>query len=97
MNILDYIPTGRENAILREELSRLTELGDRAMRKEIERMRKKGVFIISDDDTPGYWLPETLEEKIEFTNRYFRKGAIQVKTAQALWASIAGANIKIDI
>lgn len=40
--ILDYIPYGKQNAISRERLAQLSGMGDRWMRKEIERLRSEG-------------------------------------------------------
>lgn len=42
MSILDYIPYGKQNAISRERLAQLSGMGDRWMRKEIERLRSEG-------------------------------------------------------
>ena len=48
MNITDYIPVGKENAIPRHELARVLGLTDRACRKEIELARDRGELICND-------------------------------------------------
>ena len=46
MNVLDFIPYGRENAISRRELVRLTGFDDRTIRREIKRLTKEAVQIM---------------------------------------------------
>lgn len=55
MNLLDYIPFGKENAVTRQELVRLTGLDDRTIRNEIKRLNREGVPILSSSHTCGYW------------------------------------------
>lgn len=76
MNLLDYIPTGRENAVTRTELMALTGYPDRTVRKEIERLRTEGVPIISLSDHPGYWMAERVEE----IERYLRECDARTRT-----------------
>ena len=57
MNILDYIPFGKENAIRRGELIRLTGLDDRSMRKLIEKEQLNGNLILNMQDGKGYFQP----------------------------------------
>ena len=58
MNIADFIPVGKENAVTREQLCRLTGLGDRVNRKLIEIARTEGVIIVNDSDGEGYYISE---------------------------------------
>lgn len=53
--ILDYIPYGRENAISRESLARITGMSDRQVRKAIEGLREDGEVILSSSHSKGYW------------------------------------------
>ena len=63
MDILQYIPHGRENAISRNELSRLLKLPDRQVRKLIEQKRQRGIPILSTSrGRGGYWLSEDISE-----------------------------------
>jgi hypothetical protein len=63
MNIIDYIPIGRENAISRRMLCNITGLSDRMMRHEIERARKQ-YAILNSQDGSGYFLPSTEEKPL---------------------------------
>lgn len=58
MNIADFIPVGKENAVTREQLCRLTGLSDRVNRKLIEIARTEGVIIVNDSDGEGYYISE---------------------------------------
>lgn len=62
MDILSYIPTGRENAVTRKELCIRTGLTDREIRQKIEKARKDGNIIINLQDGKGYYQPEGTEE-----------------------------------
>lgn len=71
MNIADYIPMGKENAVSRAELEGLTNLPDRENRREIERVRpillaNHGVWIMSKSGAKGYWLTDALPEMRQF-------------------------------
>ena len=54
MNIVDYIPYGKENAITRAQLCNLTGLKDRVMRKCLEAARKETI-ILNAQDGKGYY------------------------------------------
>lgn len=58
MNITDFIPAGKENAVTREQLCELTGLRDRAVRKLIEIARIEGAIIINEQDGAGYYISE---------------------------------------
>ena len=62
MNILDYIPEGKENAVTREYLSKMTGWPDRQVRKEIKRLVTEGVPILSSSSAKGYWLSDNIGE-----------------------------------
>ena len=57
MNIVDYIPVGRENAISRKMLSQATGLSDRIVRGMIEDARIAGEIICNLQDGRGYYVP----------------------------------------
>ena len=53
MNLLDYIPTGAENAINTKTLLQDSGLRSvRALRKEIHRLRERGHIICASTDPP---------------------------------------------
>lgn len=55
MNIIDFIPFGRENAISRKQLCTITGLPDRVMRHDIEKARQD--YAILNIDGSGYFRP----------------------------------------
>lgn len=63
MTIIDYIPTGRENAISRRMLCNITGLPARQMRKEIERTRQQ-YAILNSQDGSGYFRPSPDEKPL---------------------------------
>lgn len=65
MKIIDYIPFGAENAITREQLSKVTGLNDSAMRHEIAIARRE-TCIINLQDGRGYYQPTSIEEVDRF-------------------------------
>lgn len=56
VKIIEYIPHGRDNAITRAELVRLTGLSDRNVRAQISQARRNNV-IINLQDGGGYYRP----------------------------------------
>lgn len=66
MNIADYIPSGRENAVSRVELHRLTGIPDRDIRDAIKRANRaltvEGKAIVSSAGARGYWITEDMAE-----------------------------------
>lgn len=58
MNIIDYIPQGKESKISRESLSMCTNLPDRSVRRLISEARAKGHAIVGDPEG-GYYMAET--------------------------------------
>jgi len=63
MNIIDFIPYGKDNAISRKQLCAITGLPDRMMRHEIERARKQ-YAILNSQDGSGYFLPSSEEKPL---------------------------------
>jgi len=61
MNIVDYIPVGKENAITGERLRLLTGLTDRKIRNEIAIARRE-TCIINNQDGRGYYQPSNKDE-----------------------------------
>jgi hypothetical protein len=62
MDIMTYIPMGKENAISRRELVYLTMLPDRQVRKLIQAARDQGEVILNDQDGKGYYTSDDLVE-----------------------------------
>lgn len=62
MDIMTYIGVGREAAITRREISLLTNLPDRAVRKQIEAARRNGELIVNAGDGTGYYISDNIDE-----------------------------------
>ena len=61
MSVYEFIP--RDRWISRDELVNMTGLSDRAVRNEINELRKKPeTVIISSSSKKGYKRPESVEE-----------------------------------
>ena len=54
MDIVDYIPFGRENAVTRTQLRIMTGLNDRQIREQISQARRDTV-ILNMQDGKGYF------------------------------------------
>ena len=61
MDILEFIPFGRENAVKRSDLRDITGLNDRELRAVISRARKE-TPIINMSDGRGYYQPDDKED-----------------------------------
>lgn len=61
MDILEFIPYGRKNAIKRRTLCDLTGLRDREMRRAIEEARNE-TPIINLQDGNGYYRPDDRDD-----------------------------------
>ncbi len=62
MNICEFIPTGKENAITRADLVRRVNLPDRKVREMIETARKDGALILNAQDGAGYYISNDVGE-----------------------------------
>lgn len=83
--ISELLLYGRENAIPRRELERLTGLDGRTVRLMIEAERQAGTPILSDCST-GYYLPGNEREWAEFVCFMQRRTGEIMRTAQAIEA-----------
>lgn len=84
MNLLDYIPSGKENAISREKLVLLTGLDDRAVRGAIQRLVEKGEPIFSSSSHKGYWYSDDIDELERFINEREHRIHTEQKTLSNL-------------
>ncbi len=80
--IVLLIPEGRENAISRAELKRLTGFSDdRKIRELIKQANKVLAFggkaIISSSGARGYWITENLEEMESYLEESSRRSKTQ--------------------
>lgn len=68
MNLLDYIPTGAENAISSKELFVRSGFSSiRALQQEIHRLREQGHVICASTEPPaGYYIAADRQEAARF-------------------------------
>lgn len=81
--ISDLLHPGAENAVPRRDLISLTGLSDRELRRQIERERRAGAWIISDN-RHGYFLADDPAEVQRFTRSMLHRSAEIAKTARIL-------------
>lgn len=67
MDIMTFIPKGKENAIGRSELVHLLNLPDRRVRKLIQEARDRGEVILNDQSGAGYY---TSDDEGELKRQY---------------------------
>ena len=81
--IADLLLPGRENAIPRRELEKLTGLDGRTVRLMIERERREGRPILADNAT-GYYLPATEHERAACVRSMRHRAGEIMKSAHAI-------------
>ena len=62
MDIMTFIPRGRENAISRQELVYQLNLPDRTVRRMIAEARDRGELILNDQSGAGYYTSDDIGE-----------------------------------
>lgn len=80
IDLTEYIPTGRANAIPMKTLAALLKVDERAVRLLVQKAREQGAPICSEwENNGGYYLPADLQE----AERYYIKQKARIRTAQA--------------
>lgn len=82
-SIADLLGVGRDNAITRRDLERLTGLDGRSVRLLIERERRAGTPILADSAN-GYFLPASDYERAECVRSLRHRAGEIMATARAL-------------
>ena len=77
IKIVDYIPFGKENAISRQQLERVTGLSDRDVREAISLARRNTV-ILNLSIGKGYFQPIQGEED-DLVVKYFKQEDSRLK------------------
>lgn len=77
VKIVDYIPFGKENAISRQQLERVTGLSDRDVREAISLARRNTV-ILNLSNGKGYFQPIQGEED-DLVVKYFKQEDSRLK------------------
>ena len=81
-SIADLLGVGRENAITRRDLERLTGLAPREVSLAVERERRSGVPILADGS--GYYLPASHDERAACVRSLRHRAREIMTTARAL-------------
>lgn len=68
-SIYDLLPIGAENAVSRRELSALTGIEDRQLRRQIAKERRAGALILSSSEINGGYYRAASREELQ---RYVR-------------------------
>ena len=80
MNLTEFIPTGRANAISMRELAALLNVDTRTVRALVQRAREQGAPICSEwGANGGYYLPADTYE----ARRYLRQQKARIRSARA--------------
>lgn len=81
--IADLLSHGAENGVTLHHLEKMTGAPGREIRREIERERRSGELIISDNKN-GYFLTDDQAEAQRFARSMRRRAAEIAKTARAI-------------
>ena len=81
--IADLLLPGRENAIPRRDLEAITGLNGRTIRLMIERERRRGTLILSDNHH-GYFLADDPAEAQRFARPMRHRAGEILRTAEAI-------------
>lgn len=84
MQITDYIPYGKDHAISRAELARITGLKDREVRKAIKRELGRGTVILSSAAARGYWRTDDTAEIEAFIRESDHRRTTEARTVEPL-------------
>lgn len=90
--VADLLHTGSENGMTLTELVQLTGEDERSIRRRIQRERKAGELILSDNQS-GYFLPATEDEVKRFirsTSRRAREISAVAVVAEDVLARMTG-------
>lgn len=89
MRVADLLSHGSENGVTLHHLEKMTGLSGREVRREIERERRGGELIISDNKN-GYYLTDDPAEAQRFA-RSMRRRALEItRTARAVEKAAGG-------
>lgn len=83
VRIADLLSPGRENAVPLRHLVKLTERDGRTVRLMIERERRSGALIVSDNQN-GYWMADDPAEAKMFAHSMRHRAGEIIRTAQAI-------------
>ena len=88
LHIFELLQTGAENGTTLRELVALTGMNERVVRLEIQRERKAGKLILSNN-RDGYFLPECPEDVRRFARSMSRRATEIASIARAAESALA--------
>ncbi len=83
MRVADLLPHGAENGVNLRYLEKMTGLDGREVRRQIERERRAGELIISDNRN-GYYLTDDPAEAQRFARSMQHRAREILRTARAI-------------
>lgn len=83
LKISGLLSHGAENGVTLRHLEKLTDLPGREVRRQIERERRRGIPILSDNMS-GYFLPSSEDEKARCVRSMRGRAREILRTAQAI-------------
>lgn len=83
IKIADCLGNSPESAVTGRELCALTGLDSRTIRAQIERERRSGALIVSDNKS-GYWLTDDPAEAQRFARSMLHRSREIARTARAV-------------
>lgn len=83
MRIADLLPYGEESGVTLRHLEKLTGLDGREVRRQIERERRAGTLIISNNKN-GYYLTDDPAEAQRFARSMRHRAREILRTARAI-------------
>ena len=81
--VAELLSSGQQNATPRRELEKMTGWSGRMVRLAIERERRAGIPILSNNSS-GYYLPGNSAERAQFVRSMRNRAAEILKTAAAV-------------
>lgn len=76
MNLIDFIPIGKENKQTRQELMYKAKITEDEFKKELLNLKHKYIILFDN----GYYLPQTKEEYLEFIQKQNQRLCDTAKT-----------------
>lgn len=89
IKIKDFLSHGVENGVTLRHLEKLTDLPGREIRRQIERERRAGALIISDNQH-GYFLTDDPAEAQRFARSMQHRAREILRTARAIEGAAGG-------
>lgn len=84
VELLQYLPRSKANAIPRQLLAINMDVSDRKLRKIIEKANAAGVIVANGSDGRGYYLVETVEEGAAYYRQEHRRAISKLVALEPL-------------